>query len=167
MVVKDIFENVNNWLKFAEAKNGALIALNSAMIFGLVRAMMNNKNLYIESYVNCMIFLLVVSIVMAILSFIPKLKYPYIKFDIPSKNDNLLYFGDVSKYSEEEYSKKLMKIIEKSENDKLDKFYIQQIVINSKITYIKYKQFEIAVWFTLSALLTPIGALLLFLWKRN
>ena len=31
-----IFSNVNEWLKFAETKNGALIAFNSACIFGVL-----------------------------------------------------------------------------------------------------------------------------------
>jgi TM2 domain-containing membrane protein YozV len=168
MAVKDIFENVNNWLKFAEAKNGAIIALNSAFIFGLLRLLQssNTENLYKEMYIKMIIFLLLVSLIMALLSFIPKLKYPYIKFDKISKKDNLLYFIDIAKYTDNEYYEKITTITEKSSNEKLDKYYIQQIIINSQITYIKYKQFEIAVWFTLSAILTPLGAIILFTYKK-
>ena len=31
--IKDIFSNINDWLKFAEAKSATLIACNGALIF--------------------------------------------------------------------------------------------------------------------------------------
>ena len=34
--LKEIFENVNNWLSFAEAKNAALVALESTIIIGFI-----------------------------------------------------------------------------------------------------------------------------------
>ncbi|MCP4218773.1 MAG: hypothetical protein GY765_29345, partial [bacterium] len=34
--LKSIFANVNDWLKFAEAKNAALVAFNSAIIFAVL-----------------------------------------------------------------------------------------------------------------------------------
>lgn len=169
MILKDIFENVNNWLKFAEAKNGAIIAVNSALIFGISRIFLVNdiQNIFVKLYLFIFIFLLLVSTVIALLSFVPKLDYPYLFFSKKSKNDNLLYFGDIAKYAEAEYNKKIKKIVSKSENIELEKFYINQIVINSKITYIKYKQFEIAIWFTISAFLTPIGAILIYYIQKN
>lgn len=33
--LKDIFTNVNEWLKFAEAKHAGLIVLNSGIVFGI------------------------------------------------------------------------------------------------------------------------------------
>lgn len=39
--LKDIFENVNAWLKFAEGKNAALIAFNGALTVGLLRVLPN------------------------------------------------------------------------------------------------------------------------------
>lgn len=47
----------------------------------------------------------------------------------------------------------------KSENYTLELAYSNQIVVNSKIAYIKFKQFDVAIWFTVTALITPIGAL--------
>ena len=32
-----VFNNVNDWLKFAEAKNAMLIAFNGASIFGIIK----------------------------------------------------------------------------------------------------------------------------------
>lgn len=167
--LKDIFDNINNWLKFAEAKNGAIIALNSALIFGILKlnSSITNQNILLNYYISIGIFLLFVSIIMALLSFIPRLNYPYIIFDKPTENDNLLYFGDILKYTPLTYYEKLqIKTCGESNKKDFEMYYINQIIINSKITFIKFKQFEIAVWFTLSAFLTPIGGLLLYFVRK-
>jgi len=162
--VKSIFDNVNNWLKFAEAKNGAIIALNATFIFGILKlGLISNKSIVIINYyLYLCIFMLLVSSIVALLSFVPQLKFIYIKFKKISDRDNLLYFGDIAKYTPTQYSDSLKKILEvDSKNNKLYEHYINQIVINSKITWIKFKQFDIAIWFTISAILTPIGGYIL------
>jgi len=167
--LKVIFDNINNWLKFAEAKNGAIIALNSALIFGVLKlnSTITEQNIFRDYYISIVIFLLLISSIMALLSFIPRLSYPYIKFDKPTEKDNLLYFGDILKYTPLKYYEKIqIKICEKSDKKDFEMYYINQIIINSKITFIKFKQFEIAVWFTLSAFLTPIGGLILYLIRK-
>ncbi len=166
MVISNIFENVNNWLKFAEAKNGAIIALNSALIFGLFQVCQDIKigNIILIMYVYSAHISLFISIIIAILSFVPKLSYQYTSFSKPKDSDNLLYFGDIAKYSEKEYTDKLSSMAD--EITDFDKQYISQITTNSKITYVKYKQFELAVWFNISAFLTPIGAIILYFYKK-
>jgi hypothetical protein len=50
--LKDIFENVNNWLKFAEAKNATLIAGNGLLIFGVLKTIHEvNINIYLLYYI--------------------------------------------------------------------------------------------------------------------
>lgn len=165
-MISNIFENVNNWLKFAEAKNGTIIALNSALIFGLFQICQDTKteNIILIVYVYSALISLFISIIIAILSFVPKLSYQYTSFGKPKDSDNLLYFGDIAKYSEKEYIDKLSSIT--NEITDFDKQYINQIATNSKITYVKYKQFELAVWFNISAFLTPVGAIILYLYKK-
>ena len=34
--LKEIFQNINNWLTFAEVKHGALIALDTTFILGII-----------------------------------------------------------------------------------------------------------------------------------
>ena len=168
--LKDIFENVNNLLKFAEAKNGVIIALNSMIIFGVFKLdiLSLDTSSILNWYLYIAIFMLVTSLIIALLSFVPKLKYPYLSFEKPLETDNLLYFGDIAKYTPTQYKKhfeKIIKLDDKEEyqnNHNLTDDYINQIVINSKITFIKFKQFEIAIWFTLSAILTPIGGIILY-----
>ena len=43
--LKFAFANVNDWLKFAEAKNGGLLALNVASIIGILQC---NKDLFLN-----------------------------------------------------------------------------------------------------------------------
>jgi len=164
MTTKDIFDNVNGWLKFAEAKNASILAFNSAIIFGIFKIFPDsNSNSILFYYLCFVIFLLLVALTMSLISFIPMLKYTYIEFGEPSDKDNLLFFGDIAKYADynERYKRKVKEALTNTENG-FDDFYISQTIINSKIAYIKYKQFEIAIWFTFAAILTPIGAYILW-----
>ena len=166
-ILKDIFDNVNNWLKFAEAKNGAIIALNATFIFGILKLGIindDNGNSFLNYYLYIAIFMLTLSIIIALLSFVPRLNHSYIQFKKPLDKDNLLYFGDIAKYTPSKYEERLNISIkvDDEKNSTLNTYYINQIVINSKITFIKFKQFEIAIWFTISAILTPIGGIILY-----
>ena len=51
---------------------------------------------------------------------------------------------------------------QKSENYDLELLYSGQIVINSRVALVKFKQFDLAILFTLTAILSPIGALLVY-----
>ncbi len=173
MTVKDIFENVNNWLKFAEAKNGAILVFNSALIAVLFNILeeYNNNDFFIMLYLYEAIFFLSLAIVIALLSFVPMLEYPYISFEEPKENDNLLYFGHIAKYHQhnDRYKSKVKGLLEESDsNSSFDDYYLEQIITNSKITYVKYKQFEFSIWFTLAAILTLPGAFILYkAWKAR
>jgi len=44
--------------------------------------------------------------------------------------------------------------------------YASQIVVNSKVAYIKFKQFDLAIFFTMTAILSPIGVLFVVIMKQ-
>lgn len=162
--LNQIFSNVNNWLKYAEAKNALIIVLNSTLIFGIINLYpaIKDDTSYIL-YMSIAILMMLISIIVALISFIPRLKSPYEKVESPLENDNLLYFGHIAKYTSEQYREKIEKILSaENTNKEFDMYYINQIIINSKITLIKFKQFEISAWFLIAAFLTPIGALILY-----
>ncbi|WP_197473822.1 Pycsar system effector family protein, partial [Oleiphilus sp. HI0066] len=99
--LQDIFSNINDWLKFAEAKSATLIACNGALIFGISRLI----NSY-EPKGACLIYLIVVavlcvlSISICFLSIIPSLSMPWEKKPSGvSDKDNLMYFSDIAKYT--------------------------------------------------------------------
>lgn len=169
--LKDIFDNVNNWLKFAEAKHAMIIAFNSSLIFGLSNFYEKTNNTF---SICCLLLLaqtmLFISTVISVISFIPRLKIPdmgLFKLEPISANDNLLFFSHIAKYTTNEYYEKIKQFSEDNKfNEKFDMQYVYQIIINSKITHIKFKQFEISSWFLISAFLTPLGAFLLYCFRK-
>jgi hypothetical protein len=159
--LKDIFENVNNWLKFAEAKNATLIAGNGLLIFGVLKTIHEvNINIYLLYYIYFCLILFSLSLVISLISFMPKVKIPtfLLNSDIET-NDNLLFYGHILKYNEKTLLDKLNEMI-KDDEDKTSKefktMYAQQIIINSKIARNKFQLFDIAIRFTLSGILSPI-----------
>ena len=162
--LKFIFTNVNDWLKFAEAKNGVLIAFNNALVFGLFSILDSTSkplnDLTTQIYITCLLLLIASAI--SILSFIPQLREPILSlWNIPKAEpdkDNTLYFGDILKYEKEDYLELIYK-----ENDadtqSINKYQLQlasQIIINSKIAYFKYELFVFSSWITFIAIIISI-----------
>ena len=163
-ILKDTLARVNDWVKFGEAKNAANIAFCSAGSFMFIRMLVSNSdiNLVFTSYTVFSIALLSISFLISLISFVPKLKAPWVKLGKREEKDNLLYFGDAHKYSASQYLSKLyLGRPNESKAYELEEAYAHQIVVNSKIAYIKFKQFDTAIWFTISAIVTPLGALLI------
>lgn len=163
-ILKDVLSKTNDWIKFAEAKNAANIILCSGVVFSIVQKIdIKDANIYVETYFLCVTVLLLISLIISLLSFVPKLKMPWIHMGNKSDDDNFIYFGHAYKYSARDY----LSLINSDnkfpiEKTKVEIAYSNQIVTNSKIAYIKFKQFDIAVWYTISAIVTPLGTLLIW-----
>lgn len=166
--LKEIFENINNWLKFAEAKNATLIAGNGVIIFGIIKCLKDLADYpYFIYYLCFVIILLSLSFIIALISFIANIKLPkYLFKEIDNKNNNLLFYGSIQNYNEKSYLEELTKSLGISNSSILEnKFclmYAQQIIINSKITMRKFELFNIGLKITLFAILSPI--IYLFFW---
>jgi hypothetical protein len=94
--LKNIFDSVTDWLKFAEAKNAALIAVNSAIIFGFINIIQNNITLicWIRVYLLISIILLLLALSLSLISYIPQVNLPRIlPKKISESKDNLFYYG--------------------------------------------------------------------------
>jgi len=160
-VLKDIFENVNNWLKFAEAKNATLVAGNGLLIFGVLKTIHDLKiDNYLLWYIYFCLALFSLSLVIALISFIPKIRIPtfLLNSDIET-SDNLLFYGHILKYNEKTLLEKLKSTIKEENHETSDEFqmmYAQQIIINSKTTRNKFELFNIAIKFTLSGIVSPV-----------
>lgn len=144
--LKGIFANVNMWLHFAEAKNGALIAFNMSLITFITTSETN----------DFIILLIVLSLLLSLLSFIPNFNL-FGKFFL-SKNlskENLVYYEHILNYSKEEYLKRICEKcnvnIKETSDMHLD--YADEIIINSKITSTKYNIFKCAIILTIVAIL--------------
>lgn len=169
--LQDIFSNINDWLKFAEAKSATLIACNGALIFGISRVISSY-----EPKGACLLYLIVVTILCVLsisicfLSIIPSLSMPWEKKPSGvSDKDNLIYFSDIAKYTPLAYLNALKVKLELNnfEVTGYQKDLSNQIIINSVIADRKYRAFKKAIWLTLSAVISPVLALLIFLFRAK
>lgn len=164
-----VLNQVIDWLKFAESKNGALLAAESAAIFAFFSAFSQIQYSYFSIwgliYLGILLVCLFVSLLYCLISFIPDLNLSFKeKINDCSEDNNLCFFAHIAELSPEEY---LSRFYEKREIKfkEINKFELdlaQQIVINSKIACRKYKLFEIAIKFTFAGIVTPIGAYVIY-----
>lgn len=147
--LKDTLSNINYWMSFAEAKNAAIIGLNIAML-GVVADFISSKNQYGVFGVYFIGAGLIISLFFALLSFFPHLSSNRDDIhQIVRDSDNLLFYGDICRYSASEYIQALYKQycnvdVDCNEISKYELDYANEIIINSKITMRKYIFFKYA-----------------------
>ncbi|MGP4971928.1 Pycsar system effector family protein [Psychrobacter aquimaris] len=151
-----IFKIVNEWLKFAEQKNAALLVLNSGSVWGVSLMLRNQDTLSCGGVTFAAIgFALVfLSSLICVFSFIPILYRPSYSSNLGKRSnfDNCLYFGDIAKYEDADYLALLKhKLGEEAEDTLFERDFASQIITNARITLAKYKKFK------LSSTLTVIG----------
>lgn len=161
--LKYLFANVNDWLKFIEAKNTALIALNGAAALGLTQVVNNSIKNEIVNYfiIYWLIPLLVLSLItslVAITTFAHKLSgYSYVK---RLRSKNLLYYGYISSLTIAVFTAKLRHSQFYYNNGspytltKADYLLINQIHTNSKIAFGKNRLFQYALFLSIFAVVS-------------
>ncbi len=166
--LKEQLERTNYWLSFAEAKNGAVIALNIAIM-----TIMVDLYSYAPTLCTVVLSLLTVSCIICLISFLPDLKnyknndnnqqYSimkklFLKLKLHSKKDysqdkskkiNLLFYADIAKLNEEQFIDSFKQSYENisKENsyvNKIEEDYLSEIYLNSCIAKEKYELFSIA-----------------------
>jgi len=115
-----------------------------------------SKYLFVKWYLLTAILLLSSSIVVALLSFIPKLKQITPTFNFKQETHNYLYFNHLK-------DKKVSEVVKiyKSDHENIEPFHehlAEQIITNARITKRKYDYFSFACWLTLSGIVTPLIA---------
>ncbi|SHK59206.1 Pycsar system effector family protein [Alicyclobacillus tolerans] len=150
--LKYLFDKVNDWLKFAEAKHVAIITFDTAALFGLI-SLLTNSSIATAIKVPVTIFVMgiAISLLISLFSFSPitnSSKIIRTEGGI-AKNDNLLYFGDISKYESPQY-KEALKEKFKCQLSEWEGQLADQILINSKIVMRKFKLFNWSVWVVLT-----------------
>ena len=154
-----IFENVNGWLKYIEAKNVALLTLSSALIVCLLQILKSNEFHKQVIFFSAGYFLVVftISVIRTLWAFVAKLKRP------PTNNNNftcyninLLFYGDVYTFSSEEYLNLLYESY--AENGKIpekfsqyEKDLAEQIIVNSRLAMRKGNLFNNTIYFIIIA----------------
>lgn len=139
------FDKTNYWLSFAEAKNGALIAINVAIMAVLI-------SIFDFAPFLCTLVMtfFLISICICLISFIPNLDNNFSNLDVSNyENLNLLFYADIVKIG---VAEKYIELVvqnyfhfdEPIIFDKQIADLAKEIIINSKITVNKYKKFKIA-----------------------
>lgn len=151
-----VLSTVNEWLKFAERKNAALLAADSAAVTALLKLLEGKTILnLIDPFPYIGLGFLILSMVCCLASFFPQLKAKR-----SGRKDNVIFYGDLANYSVE-------KLLNETRGDggkhnslqaSVEKHYADQIIINSSIAVRKYRLFKIA-------LLSSTGALLIVLFR--
>jgi len=149
-----ILTTVNEWLKFAEAKNGALLVADIAILFGVFRLL--NESTGPKVFIYLAIFLVIVSTISSLVSFIPQLKVSsFIPKKRTEKEASLIFYGHIAKYEPQSYIKALYAEsgAEPAAIASIEVDYAQQIITNSRIALRKYLCFNVGLWLTVLALL--------------
>jgi len=163
--VERIFSNVNDWLNFAEAKNGALIAFNSAVAFGLIR-LTSDPNWEVPGLLIALrisILVLLSGLLLSLVSFLPRRSEPRrSRLDVSDEEFNPLFFKHIAAKTHQEYNETLHEIVEIEDDSQssLVRHYGAQIVNNARIAEIKYRLFTWALILTLVSITLLIGSLL-------
>lgn len=156
-----ILEQVNGWLKFAEAKNGVLITLNGAGVWGMLEFIQSaSPTGFFLLYSWIFVLFMALSAILTLLSFLPVLKAEWLQPVGDQRSEsNLLFFGHIAEHTPEELLEAL-DISTREDLNSINRDYAEQAIINSQIALRKYNLFHLSLWLTLSGITTPVLSLI-------
>jgi hypothetical protein len=155
--LQKIFANVNEWLKFAEAKNFGLLSLNAAIVFGFTQTNFSEGSIICKAGFYIFAPFAVFSFLAALISLFPILsrieKGSYSKtlinalcnfIDKENRFENIHFYGYLKSIDETEFERKYLEKTGSSENFTIyETELVTQILYNSRITWLKYQLFKI------------------------
>lgn len=159
---------VNDWLKYAEVKNGALLTINGALIVGMHQMVdwHEKRPDCVKTFVWMATVFLAASMLVGLASFYARTKA--FGFDIEKVSGdggtNALYYGHLADMRRADVLARLVYSYDPSSPDQYLEDLADQIIINSKIARRKFALFNCALMLTIVATITPIGALLYY-WR--
>jgi hypothetical protein len=140
---------VLDMLRFAEAKNAALLAFASAWIVGIVNFLSSGNPLPPSYHGVCLtaLPLFIVAATVAIASLLPKLQTSTFTGDPNGHFQNLLFFGDIAELTVDGFKVDVRAAYRPTDDDAPTAAYFSdleaQISINSKITRRKHRMFNV------------------------
>ncbi len=139
---------VLDMLRFAEAKNAALLAFASAWIVGIVNLISSGKPLppIYNGVSLAALPLFIVAATTAIASLLPKLSVSMFTGDAKGQFQNLLFFGDIADSTVDGFKLDVRTAYRPTGSETITATYLSdleaQIAINSKITRRKHRMFN-------------------------
>ena len=164
------FQLVNEWLKFAEAKNIALISLNGAAIVGMQSVWKHYNPTWpgwgwTELWLWTATVCCGLSLLVGVASLFPKTRIPPAFYrSVPDGSTGAIFFGHLARMTPEDVLRELAPGHATSEHSRYLLDMAGQVVVNSKNARRKFALFTIAVWLTLCGVATPVGAALFYMW---
>jgi hypothetical protein len=149
----EILRQVNDWLKFAEAKNAGIVGLASGGVLALMATVSARSDAVWEvrtGFAASALFL-ALSLVCGLLSFLPRTNLSGILGRAtlpPTKTDNLLFYGHLARYAPQDLVDAVARRYFEPEALDIDHFHLDlatQITTNARITLDKLRLFSYAV----------------------
>jgi len=166
-----VLQMVNDWLRFAEAKNGAVLAICGStlgVLIGLMASVSFPSNALL-GYVAACALLLAGSLAAALVSFIPITRLPTLYRRARATPPNTLFFADLAGVSASELLQEtcLALGIDATETLPVHEHAAAQIVANSRITLWKFELASVATHLAAAAVVPPLLLLLLISKRRR
>lgn len=164
--LKFIFNNVNDWLKFAEAKLAGIVVFNAAILIAIIQVFNNGSHLdflikvaFISQFLSN--FLSLFFSLWGLSPIVNRIKLKCGKID---KDDNIFFWRDIIKYNEEKYLLKLKNHLPQLDvSNGWNNHIVNQIIHNSRTTERKYEIFNLSVKLTLIGFLASFITLISWL----
>lgn len=151
-ILNNLYRDACEWLKFAEAKNAALLGFNGVMLFGTANIIKEKMFPDFSIILKFSLLIFCLNIVLIMITFIPK-QVPILK----KKQKNLsngLYYNEIGNHEPENYIDLVIKRYNVSSDDVKHNYYIldlvNQIVSVSWLTTRKNKMFKLCSFMNIS-----------------
>lgn len=155
-------ERTIGWVSFAEAKNGALIALNVAIMAFII-----DVTKTFQVFNTLLLIFFVISSMLCVFSFVPYTKNRPDQKKQKKNTENLMFYGDIAEFeSVESYIDKILddyfsRKSNKYRNNKLIYDLASEVLINSRIAMRKNTLFKCAAKIDLIAFFVLIALLII------
>lgn len=181
-----IFNNVNDWLKFAEAKNLGLLTLNIAVAFGFTQINFSDKCI-IQNACYIFLFFAFLSFIPCLISLFPVMSkielqkldedgkknknkfYKWLKKNITAfsnwiepevKLENIHFYGYIKGIEKEVFQEKFLEKVNQSASfTEYEVELVSQIIYNSRITWFKFQLFKIGAYLFLLGIIISVFSL--------
>lgn len=139
--LKFIFANVNDWLKFAEAKHGGLIVFNAGFIIGIISSYTDIQHLFYKPTILIGVLCFGISAFLSLISQFPTTQNLFYSKKAIS-NPNLYFFGHLSSLDNQSFTNAYKAIDTAFTPSNFDHHLIQQILTNARIAQAKLESFK-------------------------
>ncbi len=149
-----LLDLAHHQVHFAEAKNGALLTLNFALIVGMVAISGEDLAWQLRLYMFSIGAALGLAGLVAVTSFLPRMTP--IRDEMRKTSGNVAFTGDIALMGSESLLKTLaskMGVSEEPTQYCLD--LADQTYVNARIAERKFRRFRLATWMTLSGVVIP------------